>query len=94
MWKRRRIADQLMVLADRVVRLYPGQADSYRFLSDAQLQMAKNAWRIPDLASVEGSLRLSLEAALKARSLAPEDPSIQRLIKDRRSRLVGLVSSR
>ena len=90
----RRTADQLMAIADQVVLSYPSQADSQRLLSEAHLQVAKNAWRGPDMAAVERSLRRSLDAVLKARSFAPDDWSVDRLVEDRRSRLVGLVSNR
>jgi hypothetical protein len=84
----------LHALADRIVELHPDHPESHMLLSEAFNQMAKNIWRDHDVATIERSLRQSLDAALHGLSLDPEREDARRLVDNRRRRLDGLASGR
>ena len=78
----RRSADRLLTLAKRLARSYPGQAPAYALLSEGYLQRAKIAYRV-DNEPVIGWERKSLDAALRAVTLDPENDKAQRLVNNR-----------
>jgi eukaryotic-like serine/threonine-protein kinase len=67
----RATAARLITLARRLVRDYPGQANSYRTLSEAYDQIRKNAMRSDDDKLVEEALVHAVEAAKRALALNP-----------------------
>ncbi len=80
-WQRRvgklghahRVADQLLALADRLIRSYPDRAASYMLLSEGYVQKAKIAYRENEAPVVERWERRALDAALRAATLEPEN---------------------
>jgi serine/threonine protein kinase len=87
----RRIADQLLALAERLTRSYPDQAAASMLLSEAYVQRAKIAYRV-DGEPVIGWERKAFDAALHAATLEPENDETRRLVKERRARLNKLAS--
>ena len=67
----RRIADQLVALAERLTRSYPDQAAAFMLLSEGYVQEAKIAYRV-DGEPVIGWERKALDAAIHAEKLEPE----------------------
>ena len=86
-----RVVDQLLALAGRLTRSYPGRAASYMLLSEAYVQRAKNAYQVPG-EPVDGWERKALEAAMQAATLEPEDAEVHYLVKNRHARLDKLAS--
>jgi hypothetical protein len=82
----RRIADQLLALAERLTRSYPDQAAPYMLLSDAYVQRAKIAYRVEG-EPVIGWERKAFDVARHAATLEPENDEARRLVKERRARL-------
>jgi hypothetical protein len=87
----RRIADQLLALAERLTRSYPDQAAASMLLSEAYVQRAKIAYRV-DGEPVIGWERKAFDAALHAATLEPENDEARSLVKNRRARLNKLAS--
>jgi hypothetical protein len=87
-----RIADQLVALAERLMRSYPGQAAPYMLLSDGYVQRAKNAYQEDDKPTSERWERKALDAAMHAATLDPENDEARGLVKNRRTRLQKLAS--
>ncbi len=74
----RRVADQLLALADRLIRSYPDRAASYMLLSEGYVQKAKIAYRENGAPVVERWERKALDAALRAATLEPENEEAHR----------------
>jgi hypothetical protein len=90
----RRIADQMVALAERFSRSFPVRAEPYMLLSDGYIQKAKNAYREDDESMVERSLQNGMNAALHAASLHPENEEARDLVRDRRARLAKHASGK
>jgi hypothetical protein len=90
----RRINRRFGALAAACVRAHPGRAEPYLLVCEALLQDAKNASRAGDRANIEGSLRHSFEAALKAQAVDPGSDDARRFVIDRRQRLAAFESER
>jgi hypothetical protein len=87
-----RIADQLLALAERLVRSYPDRAACHMLLSEGYVQKAKNAYRDADEPAVEQWERKALGAAIRAATVEPENAEAHGLVQDRRARLDKLTS--
>jgi eukaryotic-like serine/threonine-protein kinase len=87
----RRVVDRLRTLAEQLAQSYPTQAAASMALCEAYLQRAKIAYRMPGEPVVEWERR-SLDAALKAIMLEPENDDAQRLAGNRRGRWAKLVA--
>lgn len=83
--------DRWLALAGRLTKSYPSQAAAYMFLSEGYMQRAKIAYRV-DGEPVDDWERKSLDAALHAATLEPENEEAHRQVKDRRIRLRRLES--
>jgi len=100
LWQRRvgklgdahRVADQLLALAERLTRSYPDQAAAYMLLSEGYVQKAKNAWREDEAAVIKQWLRKSVDAAVHAATLEPDNDEARALVISRRARLNKLAS--
>jgi tetratricopeptide (TPR) repeat protein len=85
----RRTADRMLALGRLLVARHPGQPFAHLALSEAHIQLYKNAWQTDDLAAVERDMRLALDAALRAQLLDPNSElarlkvdGLQRRLKD------------
>jgi hypothetical protein len=87
-----RLADRFVALAEAFIRTFPDRSERYFLASEAHLQVAKNASRTNDRATVECALKRSLDAALKAQTLTPNFEEGQHFVPDRRRRLAALQS--
>jgi hypothetical protein len=87
----RRSVDRLLALATRLTRSHPDQAATYMVLSEAYFQRAKLAYRV-DGEPVIGWERKTLDAAIQASKLEPENDDARSLVKYRRARLNKLAS--
>ncbi len=85
----RRINRRFSDLADELVRTRPQQVVSHLLLCEATLQQAKNAVRTGDHAAARRLAKTSLEAALRAQSVAPDSEDARRFVNDRRKRLAA-----
>ncbi len=70
----------LMAFARRLVRDWPDQSESHMVLSEAHLQVSKNAWKREDYPTIERALRQALESARHAVSLDPRHEGARRLV--------------
>ncbi len=87
----RRVVDRLLALAQRLAQSYPGQAAPSMALSEAYLQRAKIAYRVPGEPVIEWERR-SLDAAIQAIVLEPKNDAAHILAVNRRVRWAKVVS--
>jgi hypothetical protein len=87
----RQSVDRLLALATRLTQSHPDHAATYMVLSEAYLERAKLAYRVDD-EPVIGWERKSLDAALHAATLEPDNDEARSLVNNRRARLDKLVS--
>ena len=90
----RRGARLFGAMAAAAVRARPRRVEPYLLVCEAHLQVAKNALRTGDHATVERAIRQSLEAALKAQDVDPNSEEARRFVVERRRRFAGLESRR
>jgi hypothetical protein len=72
---------RLMAFARRLVRHYPDQPESHMVLSEAYLQVSKNAWKREDYPAIERALRQALESARHAAHLDPRYEDARLLVE-------------
>lgn len=90
----RRIEARFLCLARQVVARYPGRAESHMALSEAHVQVAKNASRVGTSDEVAEALLRSREAARRALAVAPELDAARRLLDDRDRRITRRLANR
>jgi tetratricopeptide (TPR) repeat protein len=85
----RRTADRMLALGRLLVERHASHPTAHLALSEAYIQINKNAWQIEDRVAIERNLRLSLDAALQAQVLDPNNEharfkvdGLQRRLKD------------
>jgi tetratricopeptide (TPR) repeat protein len=83
----RRSADRMLAVARFLVARYPDQTGAHLALSEAYVQLHKNAWRSEDRAAVLRYLRLSIDAAKQALVLDPDNAIARNRSVDLRRRL-------
>jgi tetratricopeptide (TPR) repeat protein len=88
----RQIADRLHAFARRLVARYPDQAAAHWALSQAYVQIYKNAWQTADRAAIERYLKLAVNAATHALVLDPDSAVVCRHLADFQKRLDNLLS--
>jgi hypothetical protein len=88
----RRVADRLHAVARRLVTRYPDQAVAFWALSQAYIQIQKNAWQTKDRAAIERYLKLAVNAATHALVLDPDNAVVRRHLADFQKRLDNLLS--
>src|SRR5262249_26041765 len=74
----RRVADRLHAVAGRLVARYPDQAVAHWALSQAYVQIYKNAYQTDDRADVERYLKLAVNEATQALVLDPDNAVVRR----------------
>ena len=82
--------NRMVALGHLLVVRHADQPSSHLGLSEAYFHVSKNAWGIPDVALVEENLQLSLESALLALTLDPNNQDARFLINARQRRLEGI----
>jgi eukaryotic-like serine/threonine-protein kinase len=87
-----RISDQVVALAEHLIRTHPLQPAPYMLLSEACVQKAKNAYAEDDRCGSERWERRAVDAAIRATMLEPENDLARDLVKNRRARLDKLTS--
>jgi tetratricopeptide (TPR) repeat protein len=88
----RRTADRMLALGRLLVARHPQQSAAHLALSQAYMQLYKNAWRTDNRAAVERNLRLSLDAALQSQVLDPNSELAHAAVEQRQRRLKGLLT--
>jgi eukaryotic-like serine/threonine-protein kinase len=86
-----RTADCILALARLLVERNPDQPSAHLGLSEAYIQINKNAWRTGDRAAIERNLTLSLDAARHATVLDPNHEVARYLVEQRLRRLKDLL---
>jgi eukaryotic-like serine/threonine-protein kinase len=84
----------LSAFAKTLVRRDPNEAAFHLVLCAAFVQESKNAWRIPDHATIEDGLRKALSEACTALRLDPRNAEARLEVAILQDKLVGLVSER
>ncbi len=79
-------------VARRLVTRYPDQAVAHWTLSQAYVQIYKNAWQTNDRADVDRCLKLAVNAATHALVLDPDNAVVRRHLADYQKRLDKLLS--
>jgi hypothetical protein len=81
-----------MAFARLLVERAPSHPLAHLALSEAYIQLNKNAWRTGDRAAIERYLRLSLDAARHATVLDPNNEIARYLVEERLRRLKDLLA--
>ncbi len=90
----RRTADRMLSLGRLLVERRPSQPASHIAISEAYMQLSKNAWRFDDQAAVERNLKLAVDATQHALALDPGDEHARFLFEQRQQRLNALQAPR
>jgi tetratricopeptide (TPR) repeat protein len=86
----RDIVSGLEEFARQLVAQYPQDPFAHLAMSEAHVQISKNAWRGAGPAEVEDALRQALDSARRALALDPRNVEAQRAVLDRQRRFASL----
>lgn len=84
---------RFFIFAEQVVEAYPDQPVSHLVLSEAHIQVAKNAWHREAGGEAAEAIRNSLAAARRAASLDPNFEEARHFVDDREHRLARALSN-
>ena len=84
------VAERMLALGRLLVERNPHRPMAHIALSEAYIQINKNAWRTLDRVAIEDNLKLSLDAALHAIVLDPNNEIARYVIEHRQKRLKDL----
>jgi hypothetical protein len=82
----------MLALGQLLVTRHPRQPAAHLALSEAYIQINKNAWQVYDWAAIDRNLRLSLDAALQAQVLDPDSELARFKVDGLQRRLKDLVT--
>ena len=89
-----RVAERMLALGRLLVEHNPNRPMAHIGLSEAYIQINKNAWQTHDRAAIGKNLRLSLDAALRALVLDPNNEIARYFVEHRQRRLNDLPPPR
>jgi tetratricopeptide (TPR) repeat protein len=88
------VADRLLAFGRLVVNRYPDSPDTHLVLSEAYIQLNKNAWQINDWPAIQRNLELAIEVNRQALSLDPNHEVARSFMEQRQRKLKKFLSLR
>jgi hypothetical protein len=86
----KKLASQMVTEARELVANYSNDFYPYLGLSEAYVQVAKNAWQPRDNKAIEAALREALIAVERALAMHSENAKVRAVVADRRRRLANV----